>query len=141
MRERIKRVSKLLRNQRGMTLIEIMVVIAIIGMVAGAVGFGVTRYLSDAKVDAAKIQLDKIGTILETHFAKAGEYPNSLDELTKKSKSGGKAYIEESGLKDPWKTKFIYSPSDDGFKLCSAGPDKREGSDDDQCLGEENKGE
>lgn len=141
MKERIKRYSKLLSSQKGMTLIEIMVVIAIIGMVTGAIGFGVTRYLSDAKVDAAKIQLDKIGTILETKFAKDGEYPSSLDELTKKGKGGSKAYLEESSLKDPWKTKFIYSPSEDGFKLCSAGPDKREGTDDDQCHGEADKGE
>lgn len=141
MRNREKLYSKAYQGQRGMTLIEIMVVIAIIGMVSGAIGFGVTRYLSDAKVDSARIQLDKIATILETYYSRHNEYPGSLDDLSKKGKGGSKAYIEESGLKDPWKTKLIYSPSEEGFKLCSAGPDKREGTEDDQCHGEGDKSE
>lgn len=121
--------------QRGMTLIEIMVVIAIIGIVAGAVGFGVTRYLSDAKVDAAKAQLANIATHITSYYARNGEWPDSLDVLTQKDK-GKKALLKESQLQDPWKTAIKYeAPSGDSeeFKLCSAGPDKRDGGDDDIC--------
>ncbi len=136
MENRIRLWKSTVRSQRGMTLIEIMVVIAIIGMVASAVGFGVTKFFSDAKEKSATIQLEKVATVLTQYQLLEDEYPSSLEDLTKKGKKGQAGYLEQSNLKDPWKTKLIYSVSGDTFKLCSAGPDKREGTDDDQCFGE-----
>jgi general secretion pathway protein G len=129
------------RGQEGMTLIEIMVVIAIIGIVAGAVGFGVTRYFAQAKIDACKAQIDNIANHLEMYLYEHDEYPGALDELAKKEKGKKKAILKKSQLKDPWKKKLIYSNDGDSFKLCSGGPDKKEGSEDDICYGEGEEGE
>ncbi|MBM4371213.1 MAG: type II secretion system protein GspG [Deltaproteobacteria bacterium] len=131
---------ELARGQRGMTLIEIMVVIAIIGIVAGAVGYGVTRYFGQAKIDAAKAQLENIANHLEMYLYEHDEYPSNLDVLTKKEKGKGKAILKTSQLKDPWKKKLKYSVQSEGFTLCSGGPDKRDGGGDDICFGEDEEG-
>lgn len=134
-RELLKRLAS--NGQSGMTLIEIMVVIAIIGIVSSAVGYGVTRYFAQAKVDACKAQLDNIASHVEMYLYEHDEYPNGLDDLTKTTERNKKKTLKNSQLRDPWKTKLIYATEGDGFKLCSAGPDKREGSGDDICFGED----
>ena len=139
MEDRLKRSAAqgLVRGQQGMTLIEIMVVIAIIGIVASAVGFGVTRYFGQAKIDACKAQIDNIANHLEMYLYEHDEYPSNLDVLTKKEKGRGKAILKKSQVKDPWKKKLKYSVKADGFGLCSGGPDKRDGGGDDICFGDD----
>jgi len=140
MKTRKELLKKLFRNgQEGMTLIEIMVVIAIIGIVMSAVGYGVMNYLAEAKVDAARVSLDKIASVLEMYYARHDEYPSQLEELTKKTGSGkrGRSALKKADMKDPWKKKYIYGVDGDSFKLCSSGPDKKEGTEDDLCFGEE----
>ena len=127
------------RGQQGMTLIEIMVVIAIIGIVAGAVGYGVTRYFGQAKIDAAGAQIDNIANHLEMYLYEHDEYPSDISVLAKKEKGRGKAILKKSQLKDPWKKKLKYSAKGDEFTLCSSGPDKRDGGGDDICFGDDEK--
>ena len=120
---------------RGMTLIEIMVVIAIIGILAGAISFGVFNYLKKAKVDACKAQLRKIANVLVIYAAE-DDFPSSLSVLTESD--SGSAPLKDKDLKDPWKQEISYSyPSqspNQEFDLCSGGPDKSEGTDDDVCY-------
>lgn len=117
---------------RGMTLLEIMVVIAIIGIVATAIGVGVVGYLNKAKVDACKAQIRNISQALDIYAADS-DYPTSLSVLAE----GPGAPLKEKQLKDPWGQPFIYNyPSAQGggaYDLCSKGPDRREGSEDDIC--------
>jgi len=139
MEDRLKKSAAqgLVRGQQGMTLIEIMVVIAIIGIVASATAFGVTRYFGQAKIDACKAQIDNIANHLEMYLYEHDEYPSNLDVLTKKEKGRGKAILKKSQVKDPWKKKLKYSAKADGFTLCSSGPDKRDGGGDDICFGDD----
>lgn len=117
----------------GMTLLEIMVVIAIIGMLATAVGVGVAGWLNKAKVDACKAQVRTIATQLDIYASTEGDYPSSLSPLAE----GANAPLKAKQLKDPWGQDLIYNyPSQKGdkkFDLCSKGPDKREGTEDDIC--------
>jgi len=140
MMERTERnlvVRTVARGQAGMTLIEIMVVIAIIGIVGSAVGYGVTRYFAQAKVDACKAQLANLANHIEMYLYEKDEYPSALDDLLKTTDRNKRKVLKSSQLRDPWKTKLVYRSEGDGFKLCSAGPDKREGSADDICHDEE----
>ena len=118
---------------RGMTLLEIMVVIAIIGIVMTAIGVGVVGYLNKAKISACKSQLANISNAVQM-YALDGDFPSSLQALTE----GAGAPLKPKQLKDPWNQEFLYSyPAQDPkmreFDLSSKGPDKREGSEDDIC--------
>jgi general secretion pathway protein G len=127
------------RGQKGMTLIEIMVVIAIIGIVMSAVGYGVMNYLAEAKVDAARISAEKIATVLDIYYARHSEYPSNLSELTKKTGKRKNAKLKNTDLKDPWKKVWKYGVDGDSFTLCSSGPDKKQDTDDDICHGEDDE--
>lgn len=117
---------------RGMTLLEIMVVIAIIGIVATAVSVGVVGYLNKARVNATKSQIGTVANAVQM-YALDGDYPSSLSVLTE----GAGAPLKPKQLKDPWGQDLLYAyPSQDAnleFDLCSKGPDRREGTEDDIC--------
>ena len=119
-------------NQRGMTLIEIMVVIAIIGILSTAIGFGVVNWLKGSKESVVQMTLSKVSQALDAHDTMESDYPNSLDDLT----SGKNPLLKEKDLKDPWKSELVYRfPGNDGeYDLCSKGADKRENTDDDVCA-------
>ena len=116
-----------LAAQRGMTLIEIMVVIAIIGILSTAIGVGVVNYMQKAKVDATRAQLRTVANAVDLYAAE-NDFPTDLREVVETR------LVKEKQLVDPWKQDIIYSqPAQRSHDLCSKGPDKVEGNDDDIC--------
>ena len=122
-------------SQRGMTLIEIMVVIAIIGIVMTAIGIGVVGYLDDAKKGSVKAQLRKVSMGVQQYRNVEGELPNDLQAVVDRK------YIKANDTKDAWKQDYIYTTgvdNHDGFRICSGGSDMSMGSgDDDICSDDE----
>jgi general secretion pathway protein G len=117
--------------QRGMTLIEIMVVIAIIGILSTAIGVGVVNYFKKAKVDATRAQLRTVSMAIDLYAAE-NDFPTDLREVVETR------LVKEKQLVDPWKQDIIYTnpaqqSQDNAYDLCSKGPDKVEGNDDDIC--------
>jgi general secretion pathway protein G len=118
-------------NVRGMTLLEIMVVIAIIGILSSAIGISVVTYMEKAKVDACKAQLRTVANAVEL-YAVENDWPTDLREVLDAK------MIKERQQVDPWKQDLLYSypasrGNDNRYDLCSKGPDKVEGNDDDVC--------
>mgnify|MGYP002638260589 FL=1 len=118
-------------NVRGMTLLEIMVVIAIIGILSSAIGVSVVTYMEKAKVDATKAQLRQVANAVEL-YAVENDWPTDLREVLDAK------MVKEKQLTDPWKQDLIYSypasrGNDNRYDLCSKGADKVEGNDDDVC--------
>jgi general secretion pathway protein G len=111
------------RGARGMTLIEIMVVLVILGLIAGAIGFNVFNQLKSAQVKAADLDLKALSNGIDLYHVETGQWPDSLQQLVPK-------YVKEVH-KDPWGSEYNYVRTGDGFTVYSFGPDKAQGGGDD----------
>ena len=123
----MKRGSRVI--QRGMTLVEIMVVLAIFTMVMGAVGVGALRAYGKASCKKAWADTQEIAqavTVYETE--NNGDCPKSIDDLVQ-----GR-FLTKMPL-DPWGQPYSFKcPGDkvsDGADIWSKGKNKSEGDDDD----------
>ena len=102
--------------QRGMTLIEILVVLVLIGVVLGIVGGNFLGRGEKAKADAAKIEIGQIAQALDLYKLETGRYPSTQEGLQALvSAPPGVAnwngpYWKKSSLpKDPWGNEYKYS--------------------------------
>src|SRR5882672_3391591 len=69
------------RAEAGFTLVEMLVVIAIIGLIMGLIGPRVLNYLGESKIKAAKIQLQGFAAALDLFNLDAGRYPSTAEGL------------------------------------------------------------
>lgn len=92
------------RSRRGMTLIEIMVVITILGLIAAAVGVAVIPQLNAAKRDRASLDIKSIQSSMKLYYTKKGKYPDTATGLN------GLVEVQalESVPKDPWGNDYVY---------------------------------
>ncbi|PIR20014.1 MAG: type II secretion system protein GspG [Deltaproteobacteria bacterium CG11_big_fil_rev_8_21_14_0_20_47_16] len=126
------------RRERGMTLIEIMIVLAIIALVGGVVGVNVFNRLEQANVDTAKTQIRGFQSALANYRRDKGKFPGESEGLAALLKGG---YIgDASGQsisevpQDPWGHDYIYKvPGTNGkdYEIISLGKDGQEGGEPD----------
>lgn len=116
------------RARRGMTLVEIMIVIAIIGIITTVVAVNVMGAKDEADRSAACIQMKNIEGALTIYAAKhKSQYPSTGEGL-----AAAKSLLPQNEVPtDPWGAPYQYfSPGTHGqhdFELISLGKDKREG--------------
>ena len=116
-------------RSRGMTLVEIMVVVAIIGLVMGAVAIGAIPMLNRANCKTAWSETQTIAQAIASYqMENNGDCPHSLDELVQ-----GK-FLSKPPI-DPWGQPFNYKcPGEkvgDGADIWSKGRNKQDGDEDD----------
>lgn len=127
--DRSKLRNRRLGRARGMTLVEIMVVVAIIGMIMGAVAVGAMSQLKKAKVKNTKMMVHTIQEAL-VHYAtdNTDSCPKALSDLATQK------YLTKVP-KDEWGQDFIFTcpgqHNTDGADIVSKGEDKTEGTADD----------
>ena len=125
-------------RERGMTLIEILVVLVLIGVVMGIVGSKFIGQGEKAKADAAKIEINQIGNTLDLFKLEVGRYPTTSEGLQAlvTAPSGapnwnGPYWKNATVPKDPWGNEYKYtSPgSKMPYDIISYGADAKEGGD------------
>lgn len=131
--------AKTRHDQNGFTLIEILVVMAIIGMLAVMVAPNLFRQQAGAKRDAAMSQISTLEASLDTYRLDVGNYPDSLDGLMRNDSgrsSWNGPYLRRDVPLDPWGNEYSYIESGREFTLISFGADgQRGGEDDDADIG------
>lgn len=139
---------KLRLNKRsGFTLIEIMLVVAIIALLVGTVVVNIGPQRKKAYITAAQNQINAYKMALQTYSLDNGIYPTSEQTLQALIQAPTSEpvptkwhgpYLDPAVIKpDSWNRPYIYvcppqqNPDPDGFDLYSMGPDGRPNTDDD----------
>lgn len=122
----------------GFSLLEIMVVMSIIGLLMALVGPNLIRQQGKAEVQSAAIQINQLGTALDSFRLDCGRYPNTQEGLNALlTKPAGLdrwagPYLNKNIPLDPWSRPFFYrSPGEGGkpYDLFSYGADGAPGGD------------
>lgn len=126
--------KNLLKNSSGMTLLEIMIVLAILGGLIGILATQVTKQLAKARVKEAKIQMSELHKALDMFYTDCGFYPSAeqglqaLVEAPGDCNSWGPDPYIKNVQKDPWQNDFLYERGENGYPiLITFGEDRREG--------------
>ena len=119
-------------DQRGFTLVELLLVLVILALIAGLVLPGIIGKAESAKAKASSSQISRISMSVESFYLDTGNTPSSLEELVNQP-SGvtgwNGPYIKNSLLNDPWGQPYKYKvPGEHGdFDIVSFGADRQQG--------------
>lgn len=127
--------SALPRKHHGFTLLELLVVMVIIGLLAGYVGPKYFAQIGKSEVKSAMAQIDALGKALDTYRLDTGHYPSTelgLDALMTQPANEPKwqgPYLKKAVPLDPWGKPYLYKqPGEHGeFDLYSFGKDGQAG--------------
>jgi general secretion pathway protein G len=117
------------KSQRGVTLIEMLVVVMIISLIVGLVTVNIFKKADDAKRTAAHVQIDSFMNALGLYKLDTGSYPPNLLALRVKPENvpnWAGPYMPKDIPDDPWGRPYQYKyPGDHGDEpdLISLGPD------------------
>jgi general secretion pathway protein G len=93
----------------GFTLMEVLVVVAILVVLAGTGGVIYMNYLEDAKADVARTQVKSLEMAADAYRLGNGDYPPNLAVLTQPEPNGKAAKLEPNALIDPWGREYSYA--------------------------------
>jgi len=122
--------------QTGFTLVELLVVLAILGLLVGLVGPQVMKTLGSSKTKTARIQIAELSGALDIYRLEIGRYPTTAEglealvEKTGDTKNWNGPYLKKSKVpKDPWGNDYNYrSPGEHGSNdIWTLGADNRDG--------------
>ena len=131
------------RRDGGFTLLELLVVLAILALIATFAAPRVLKYLGGARTDSARLQIESLATVLDLYRLEVGRYPSEdegIEALIERpsgvEKWNGPYVRKREQLIDPWGRAFEYHyPGEhaeyDLYSLGADGQDGGEGEDQD----------
>jgi general secretion pathway protein G len=131
----LRKFKKRIIDNKGFTLLELLVVMIILGLLAALVAPKFFSHVGKAKTKAAKTQIELLGTALDTMRLDVGRYPTTEEGLNALREDSGISrwegpYLPKSVPKDPWQRPYIYSyPGENGseYDIFSYGSDGTQG--------------
>jgi len=121
---------------KGFTLIEILVVMAIIAMLAVMVAPNLFRQQAGAMRDVALTEISTLEAALDIYRLDVGEYPDSLEGLMENDTdraSWNGPYLRRAVPTDPWDNDYVYESNGREFTLLSYGADGMSGGEEDDA--------
>lgn len=122
-----------LREQKGFSLIELLIVIIIMGLLYSLVGPKMFGKADKARIQTAKAQIELIAAAIDTYRLDMGTFPNSLDLLRASSAPRWEGpYLPKDIPLDPWGNPYVYRfPGEHGpYDIISYGQDGKPGGED-----------
>lgn len=138
-------------GNKGFTLVEIMIVLAIVGLLFSFVGVNIIGKYKESKIQAAKIQIASLEQALQSYYLAHNYYPDTnqgLQALVEKPSVGRipKNYPDGGHLgkrtlpNDPWGNAYRYEcPDYQNYAIYSNGPDGEPGTEDDISSNDKSK--
>jgi len=126
-------------GERGYSLLELLVVLAILGLIIAIAAPRVIGYFDSSKAKAAQIQIANIAAALDLYYLANGAYPSeqqglkALVEQPEGVQAWDGPYLNRAdGIIDPWDRPYIYKqPGTHGkFDVSTLGADGKEGGED-----------
>lgn len=124
------------RAHRGFTLLELLVVLIIIGLLAGIIGPNLFKHVGQSEVTTAKAQMDMLGKALDAYRLDTGHYPDNTQGLAALMRAPANAtrwqgpYLKKDVPADPWGNPYQYrQPGTDShdYEILSLGKDGKPG--------------
>ena len=131
-------IKRLIKNNHGMSLIEILIALTLMGIAGTFVAGKVYENLQEGQVSSTKIQIKALGDRLTEFRRDCNFLPTTdqgLDALIEKPTGGRECkryapsgYIKDGKIpKDPWDSEYIYESDGKSFTIISLGADNAEG--------------
>lgn len=116
--------------RRGVTLVEVLIVVAIMALIAGGVSFFVIPKLAEARKDTARTATKDLRRVAVNYRALKGKDCPTIQTLL-----DAKELDIDSPTKDPWNQTYKIVCDGDNIRVISFGPDEKEGTEDDIVSG------